>query len=280
MSPTADLYIVAAGNGSRLSTSIPKPLVPITQNEPCLTSTLQQIGEKFRRVFVVTNVRARDQWHRYYHSLQTYHPELARLVVDLQISSGLGDGHATLHGLLAAERRGDPNLAQDVAIAWGDVFWPHAELIDELYAVPLSSSGLLPAVRESDPYVALLVDDRMQCLSADFSKHGERHSSGLHDQSVFRFSRSALKASLQALHDAFWKGGRYITPGGELSLLYSFHHLYNVGKPVSVYQTDYPTLSFNTVEEVRAIQCQIRGRWQGRARAEQSAGKQHLSVDV
>lgn len=268
---TADLYIVAAGNGSRLNASIPKPLVPITQNEPCLTTTLQQIGRKFRQVFIVTNVHARDLWHSYYRSLQTYHPELAEVVVDLPISSGLGDGHATLQGFLAAERRDDPNLAQDVVIAWGDVFWPHAELVDELYSMSLPDSGLLPAVHESNPYVTLRVDDRMQCLSADFSKYGEKHDHGLHDQSVFRFSRAALKASLVALHDSFWKGDRYITQGGELSLLYSFHHLYNRGTPVYVYQTDYPTLSFNTVEEVRAIQCQIRGQWQGHI-AERSAG--------
>jgi NDP-sugar pyrophosphorylase family protein len=280
MALTADLYIVAAGNGSRLKTSVPKPLVPITENEPCLTTTLQQIGGKFRQVFVVTNVLARDHWHSYYHGLQTRHPELAKSVVDLQITSGLGDGHATLHGLLAAERRGDPNLAQDIVIAWGDVFWPHAELIDELYSVALPSSGLLPAVHESNPYVALLVDDRMQCLSADFSKHGEKHTSGLHDQSVFRFTRPALKASLVALHESLWKGGRYITPGGELSLLYSFHHLYNQGNPVYIYQTDYPTLSFNTVEEVRAIQRQVRGQWRGRAHPEQAAGKQPLNCDI
>lgn len=260
---TADLYIVAAGKGSRLNTSLPKPLVSITENEPCLTTTLQQIGWRFRQVFVVTNVQACNLWHSYYQSLQTYHPELAKVVVDLPISSGLGDGHATLQGLLAAERRDDLNLAQDVVIAWGDVFWPHAELIDELYSVSLPISGLLPAVHEPHPYVALRVDDRMQCLSADFSKYGEKHASGLHDQSVFRFSRSVLKASLVALHDSFWKNDRYITPGGELSLLYSFHHLYNRGTPARVYQTDYPTLSFNTVEEVRAIQCQIRGRWEG-----------------
>ena len=56
-----DLYIVAAGTGSRLAADVPKALVPIA-DEPCLTSTLQQIGHKFRRVFVVTNILVLDQW--------------------------------------------------------------------------------------------------------------------------------------------------------------------------------------------------------------------------
>lgn len=261
----ADLYIVAAGNGSRLQAHVPKALVPIT-DEPCLTTTLQQVGRKFRRVFVVTNVLICDQWQAYYRNLRSLYPELASLVVDLPIRSGLGDGHATLHGLIAAERSGDPELAQEVVIAWGDVFWPQAEIADELLAEKPMGSGLLPAVHEPNPYVTLLTNERMQCLSADFSRHGENHATGLHDQSVFRFTRPALKSSLTALHNSFWKNGRYITPGGELSLLYSFHQLYNSGAPAYVYQTHYPTLSFNTVEEVAAIQRQISHRWQNQHR--------------
>lgn len=265
MMAPADLYIVAAGNGSRLKADVPKALVPITE-EPCLTTTLQQVGEKFRRVFVVTNVMVRDQWQHYYRNLQESYPELANLVVDLPIRSGLGDGHATLQGLLSAELSGDPALAQEIVVAWGDVFWLHAEIVDELLCEAPASSGMVPAVREQSPYVTLLTNEENQCLSADFLKYGEVHATGLHDQSVFRFRRAVLKASLAALHSALWKNGRYITRGGELSLLYSFHQLYNSGSPVHVYETSYPTLSFNTVEEVADIQRQISNQWQDRNR--------------
>jgi bifunctional N-acetylglucosamine-1-phosphate-uridyltransferase/glucosamine-1-phosphate-acetyltransferase GlmU-like protein len=264
---TADLYIVAAGNGSRMSAELPKALVPIT-DEPCLTSTLQQIGEKFRKVFVVTNVLARESWQAYFQNLKVNHPKLAGCTVNLQIESGLGDGHATLHGLIAAEEvEGAAALAQDIVVAWGDVFFPHAELIDELLAAVLAGSGLFPAVHEKHPYVALLVNEFMQCVSADFSKYGETHAVGYHDQSVFRFSRPRLMTSLSQIHSALWKGRRYITPGGELSLLYSFHQLFNAGTPAYVYETRYPTLSFNTVEEVAGIQREISARWKNRSQS-------------
>lgn len=262
---TADLYIVAAGNGSRLNAKLPKALVPIT-DEPCLTSNLQQIGEKFRRVFVVTNVRASEAWQAYFSALRADYPELAERIVNLAIESGLGDGHATLQGLKAAEVVDGNALARDIVIAWGDVFFQHAEIIDELLMARPAGAGLLPAVHENNPYVALLVNEQMQCVSADFSKYGESHSDGLHDQSVFRFHRERLLSSLGQIHNALWKGRRYVTPSGELSLLYSFHQLFNAGDPAYVYETRYPTLSFNTIEEVVSIQREISAQWKSRVR--------------
>lgn len=262
---TADLYIVAAGNGSRMNAKLPKALVPITE-EPCLTSNLQQIGDKFRKVFIVTNVRASEAWQAYFGALKADYPELACHIVNLPIESGLGDGHATLQGLKAAEAAAGAALAQEAVVAWGDVFFKHAEIIDELLHARLAGSGLLPAVHEDSPYVALQVNEHMQCVSADFAKYGENHTAGLHDQSVFRFHRERLMVSLREIHNALWKGRRYITPSGELSLLYSFHQLFNAGDPAYVYETRYPTQSFNTVEEVASIQREISSQWKDRVR--------------
>lgn len=251
-----DLYIIAAGNGSRLNAALPKALVPI-RDEPCITTTLRQIAPKFDKVFVVTNVLTRHEWDRYFQHLGNAYPQIARHTWNLPIRSGLGDGHATLQGLLAAERTCEQPVADDVVIAWGDAFFRHAQIIDELLEQPLHGAGLFPVVHESNPYVSLLVDEEMRCAGVDFSKYGESHLHGLHDQSVFRFVRSRLKASLQDLHNSLWKKSRYVTPGGELSLLYTVHHLYNTGDPVRAYETRYPTMSFNTVEEILAIQQKI-----------------------
>lgn len=267
---STDLYIIAAGNGSRISVNIPKALVPIA-DEPCLTTTLQQIGHKFRKVFVVTSVLVQDQWDAYLQGLEVTYPELFKLIVNIAIRSGLGDGHATLQGILAAERMEDASLSQDIVIAWGDVFFPSAGLIDEMLSITPEGSGLLPAAHEINPYVSLLVDEKMRCMSADFSKYGEYHPTGLHDQSVFRFDLSRLRGSLFDLHNALWKNGRYIAPAGELSLLYSFHHLYNSSDPVYVYETQYRTLTFNTVDEVAAIQREISSRWRSTFRYNRSA---------
>jgi hypothetical protein len=254
-----------------MNTDLPKALVPIT-DDPCLTTTLQQIGAKFRTVFVVTNVLACEQWHRYFAQLHATYPELAELVVNLPIRSGLGDGHATLQGLLAAERARGEQLAPDVVVTWGDVFFQHAEIIDELLSLPVQGPGLFPAVHETMPYVSLQVNEAMQCVGVSFSKYGESQLSGLHDQSVFRFARSRLRTCLRDLHAALWKGTRYVAPGGELSLLYAAHQLYNSGDPVYVYETQYPTLSFNTVEEVAAIQREISIRWRNTLSAARRAG--------
>lgn len=265
-----DLYVVAAGNGSRMNSKLPKALVPIT-DEPCLTATLQQIGDKFRRVFVVTNVSASEAWQTYFRALEADYPEIAGRVLNVPIESGLGDGHATLQGLIAAEEaEGDGGLSQDIIVAWGDVFFQHAEIIDELFTAPPGVSGLLPAVHEPNPYVALLVNEQMQCVSADFAKYGETHAAGFHDQSVFRFARHRLKQALREIHNTLWKGRRYLSASGEFSLLYSFHHLFNAGDPVYVYETRYPTLSFNTVEEVAHVQREISMRWNSRRQVRKS----------
>jgi molybdopterin-guanine dinucleotide biosynthesis protein A len=248
-----DLYIIAAGRGSRMGMELPKALLPINENEPCLTTTLRHAGQRFGATYVVTSIHAADQWERYFREIEAAHPELAGRVVNLPIRSGLGDGHAALQGLLAAECLTGGELAQDIVVMWGDVFLPEATIMDELLSRSYQGSGLLPAVWTENPYVSLRVDERMQCVSADFSKYGEMHTIGYHDQSVFRFSRPKLRASLEALHCALWKNGRYLSSGAELSLLFSFHHLYNAGDPASVYETRYPTYTFNTIDEVVAI---------------------------
>lgn len=270
MYPTTDLYIIAAGKGSRMASNVPKALVPIV-DEPCLTTTLKQIGGKFHNVFIVTNNLIQDRWTEYFLDLKKNYPELADNVRNIPIASGLGDGHAVMQAIEGTnDRRFFAN--DDIVIAWGDVFFPHAEIIDELVTKFREGNGFIPAVRENNPYVSLLVDDQMRCTSADFSKYGENHPTGFHDQSVFRFDRRELADALSKLHNAFWKGGRYITPGGELSLLYTFHLMYNSNKhsAARVYETDYPTLSFNTPEEVAAIQHEINIKWQTKFRNQNS----------
>jgi len=250
---STDLYIIAAGKGSRMGGSIPKALVPINPGEPNLTTTLKQVGHAFETVYVVTNNLIQDQWSEYFNGIGS----LGRNVHNVPISSGLGDGHAIHQAFQCVQQH-----QGEIVICWGDVFIQHAEIVDELLSREMNStSGLLPAVREQNPYVSLLVDSSMHCTSADFSKYGESHPSGFHDQSIFRFNKTYIARALKDLHAAFWKGGRYITPGGELSLLHAFHYLYNVGEPLQVYETDYPTLSFNTPEEVAQIQAEINKKW-------------------
>lgn len=272
----ADLYIVAAGTGSRLGGTVPKALIPIV-SEPCLTTTLSGVWNVFRNIFVITNVLCRDVWAEYFVGLAATRPELRERVINLPIRSGLGDGHAVLEGLMAAERIGGLTLAPEMVVMWGDVFLREPELIRELLSRPTFGSGLIPAIFERDPYVCLRVAGEQQCISADFSKHGEHHSSGLHDQSVFRFRRAALQESLLELHRGLWKHDRYIAAGGELSLLYAFHQMYNADKPAYVYETKYSTRSFNTWEDVLRIQAEIE---QQEALSSMPANCNGMDVDI
>lgn len=254
----SDLYIIAAGKGSRMGGNLPKALVPISDNEPNLTTTLKQVGHYFKNVFVVTNRMIQDKWGPYFDSLGA----LGANVINVPIDSGLGDGHAVLEGFVQSVHHDNHADSDDIVVCWGDVFIQHSEIISELLGHNMRNcNGLVPAVREDNPYVTLLVDNHMNCSSADFSKYGENHPSGFHDQSIFRFKKRVLWDTLAKLHTAFWKGGRYIAPGGELSLLYAFHTLYNIKRAVRVYETEYPTLSFNTPQEVVEIQEEINKKW-------------------
>lgn len=252
-----DLYIIAAGHGSRLGGGVPKALVHIL-DEPCLTTTLKHVVPNFRRVFVITSVLAHNAWSTYFSGLDRLNPQLRERLVHLPIEPGVGDGHSALKGMQAAQRLHRSSLPDDMVVMWGDVFLPGQELIRELLARPCKGAGLLPAVAKKNPYVCLRVNEEMQCICADFSKHGEHHAMGLHDQSVFRFVRPRLLENLAELHKSLWKHDRHLAPGGELSLLHCLHRLYNSGTPAHVYETAYAIRSFNTQEEVAQIRQEAR----------------------
>lgn len=253
MTYNADLYIIAAGKGSRMGGNVPKALVPIT-NEPNLTTTLKQIGNKFKNVFIVTNEDIQDQWVKYFASLDE---SLFSNVTNISIRSGLGDGHAVLNAL----KQTTNYFNHEIVVVWGDVFFPFGEIIDELLTMPANGRGLIPAKKVDNPYVTIITDDQLRIKSADFSKYNEIHAHGFHDQSVFRFNKPLIIETLTTLHDSLWKNGQYLTQSGELSLLYAFHYLQNIGKPLQLYETCYPTLSFNTPQEVQHIQKEINEKW-------------------
>ena len=252
-----DLYIIAAGKGSRMGGPLPKALVPINENEPNISTILKQTSGKFNHRYIVINELAVDAWEQYI----SEHASTGFLddVSFISIASGLGDGHAVLSALSAVASE-----SAEIVVMWGDVFLQYSETIDELLSKRLSVStaaGYIPAVMEQNPYVTLLTDSANKIVSADFSKYGENHPSGWHDQSIFYFKRNILLDALIDLNTALWKNGRYITTGGELSMLYVFHYLYNIGSAAVVFETDYPTFSFNTPEEVASIQKEIQKKW-------------------
>lgn len=265
-----DLYIIAAGKGSRLGGSIPKALVPLINDEPNITTILKTIGRKFDHVFIVVNVDIESVWREY---LQTLIPELGKNVHLVPIKSGLGDGHATMCAFAATtpspyhDKEDSQNAlristASNVMVCWGDLYIPDGAIVDEMMgqfaANDFAVSGILPAIFEQNPYVALTTAKMMQCTGASFSKWGELESEGYHDQSIFLFKKESVWAALGTAYDVYWKNGKFTTPGNELSLLHTFNILYNQMEPCIVYETEYPTMSFNTVEELMHIKKELK----------------------
>jgi molybdopterin-guanine dinucleotide biosynthesis protein A len=264
MTKKIDLIIVAAGKGSRMGGNIPKALLEVG-GEVCLTSTLRKIANKFDNVYILTNNAIQGVWDDYFAS-KTFGADIAGHITNVPINSGLGDGHAVMSGMISIADDENAKLAENVIVCWGDVYFPDPELIDELILNTSSATGVIPVVKEDNPYVTILVDDDMNCQSADFSKWNECHPTGFHDLSVFKFNTTQLYIALSILHCTFWKNGRYITPGGELSLLYTFHTFYNATidnesetavPALKVYESDYTTYSFNTPEEIKEIEKKI-----------------------
>ena len=271
-----DLFIVAAGKGSRMGGTLPKALISIEGKDPNIVTTLKRIGSKFRRVFIVTSVDVEPVWVEFI-SANANEPFISN-VINVPIESGKGDGHAVREGLLRSDSimghissfwREPFKYAEEVVICWGDAYIKAAEIVDEMldqYRTanntdgdqhPEWVSGVIPVVEEQEPYVAVTVDDKMMVTGADRSKYGEIHDVGFHDQSIFMFERNWLDKALRTCSNVYLKNGKFSAPGGELSLLQTFNVLYNIGQPLKAYRTKYPTLSFNTPLEVASIKQEI-----------------------
>jgi len=250
------LFIIAAGKGTRMGGSLPKAFMDVG-GKSNIQNTLEKAEGRFKKAFIVANSSLRDVW--------TALVKQIKVDIDFEvlfIESGLGDGHAVLAALQHKQFRqsqfDEPfgsNLNPFVTIVWGDVYIPDSGIFAELISNNSEIVyGKIPVVKEEDPYVTILTDPSLAVTGADFRKLGEGHATGFHDQSIFRFYVYTLIASLERLHNALSKTGRYISPNGELSLLYVFHYIYNKHKsgPIA-FETFYPTMGFNTPEELEMI---------------------------
>lgn len=240
------LMVVAAGLGTRMGgLSVPKALAKVN-GKPNIEYVIQH-GVIYDRIVVIANVKAKEAWVDWQNNCA-----LGRAVELAFIDSGLGDGHAVLNGLKEVNRFYPSKI---ITIMWGDVHINNSEIFAELEAQDLGDSlGIFPVSMEQNPYVTALVDEKMNVTHIDFSKRGECHANGFHDQSIFKFKTAELIDALTNLHNVFWKGGRYIAEGGELNFLHVMHYLNNTGRAVKIYQTEYPLMSYNTPDELKRIQ--------------------------
>lgn len=246
------LYIIAAGIGSRMNSNVPKALLEVSPGTKNYLNTINEFYDGVDYINVVVNEQMRDVWA----IEQEYCANRYEKVRFIYIKSGKGDGHAVLRALVTSIYRDE-----DVGIVcWGDaVFTNGADLLKEMRAKndAYFYGGIIPAHKEENPYVNLLVDDNSNCIGVQFSKLAEiTHGTiGFHDQCIFMF------ASLGKLYDALYDLDRaysrvaysddhgYRTANGELSLLLVFPFLYQQGDHFHVYETQFNVASFNTMQE-------------------------------
>lgn len=269
MSETFDVMIVAAGNGTRMGdTSIPKILTEVN-GKPNLWNTLDKfVNTPVNRVFIVVNHRNADVINHYineYYARANAVPFkynapqiIARDDIEvITIRSGRGDGHAVLEAFSRLK-----NHSKWMFIMWGDAYITSSDIFDDCireYSVRTDDgvtlpSMFIPVINEVNPYVTFIVDHYMTCISADFSKRGEQHPSGFHDQCIFFCDMNIIIPHLETLENAYFKNGRYITDSGELTFLYLIHYLCNIGDPARAIITESPVLSYNTQGEVKEIE--------------------------
>jgi len=260
-----DLWIIAAGRGTRMGdTTVPKALVEI-DGKSNLQNTLDLVRDKFRKVYVVV---AEEMFDVVKLAIHGWYPFSSDLNVDIvPIESGGGDGKAVLEAYRSVVAGGD--VTTRAVIIWGDAHLRSGAIVDELLLAMhknASASIMIPTVMEKTPYVAIntvSVNGIRFALSADFTKYGEVHAEGLHDQSIFGVNWSAVIPSLIAQRLASMKQDEYgivkfTTQSGELTFLNVVHFLWNIDNPAHIYETKFPLMGYNTPEEVEKIKRAIK----------------------
>ena len=242
------LIIVAAGNVSRMgSIPIPKALFPIN-GKPNIEWIIESARGYFDDIIIV----ARNGFGFHFNYLKNSKETPISI---LEISSGLGDGHAVLSTLQILKDQGKLD-ERIITIIWGDLYCPTSILFVELKSHISNISRqpiIVPVAYEKDPYVHFSIDPDGKIRAANFSKFGEIITEGLHDQSVFMGSARVFLKFLTDLHNSLWKDGKYVSNSGELNMLHIFHLMYNVGSPAIVHITENILSSYNSVKGAEKI---------------------------
>lgn len=237
----ANLIIIAAGNGKRMGDiAVPKALYEIN-GYPNLYNTIVKCDGLFDTIYLVIKSTAFKQFDEFCEKHKFN-------CILIPIDSGLGDGHALMSAL-------DSIVEDESIVLWGDAYLQNNEIVKELLEIEYEDSSMIfPVNIEKNPYVTIITDENMNAIAADFSKLGENHKEGLHDQSIFKIKNGIILKTLINMHNVLWKNGRYISESKELNLLHALHLLSCGDYPAKAYISDYSVGCFNTCEEALNIE--------------------------
>lgn len=221
--------IIAAGNQSRFSSSIPKALYPIKDTN-ALNINLIGLRRLCSKIFVVCSENNKDWFSEF--NYNTYER--------MPIESGLGCGDAVLKALKNLNLNDD----DEVIIQWGDSIH-----LPESYAYLVNNStpnSLNILVREEDnPYVSISTNPN----KVSFSKFNEKVNRGYHDLSLFFGNAKYILKYCEAFRDKYFNLDKYEHKHGDefnfLDIINDtniYTNLVNIGSNVVF-------VDFNTVEE-------------------------------
>lgn len=262
-----DLWIIAAGRGTRMGNiSIPKALVKIN-GKSNLQNTLDIVDDIFKNIFVVIASDVKDVVIETIDSWYNDHN-----IITVPVECGGGDGKAILEAYETIKAGvNDVEVSSQCIILWGDAHISSRNIIDELISIMHneSVSAVIPVKLENRPYVSInassiTINGRMIAMSADFTRYGEVRDVGYHDQSIFGVDLNKLIPALGIMRDSNKKiddcgNIKYTTQSGELTFLNVIHYLYNIKNPAILYETEYPLLGYNTIEELKVIEEKMKG---------------------
>lgn len=239
-----ELFIVAAGKGSRMNHNKPKAMMKIGE-EPNVLRTIRLAFEHYDVIYVGVNEDHMDAWMPIRKEIDKFEGK----VIMMSFKSGLGDGDAVMKMLYHPAYIGQPFSM--TTIVWGDTVFKNSKTFA---GAASAEHSYIPVYHEEKPYVAIKAVGGELATGALFSKFGEVHGPGFHDQSLFVYKSEDLETALNAVHAAGFRNGKYDYPGGEMSLLSTINYLYNTGRGMRLSQCILEiSKSYNTFEEYSAI---------------------------
>lgn len=272
------LFVVAAGNGTRLgNTGIPKALTLIN-GEPNLVNIVKTIGHHYNEIIVSIQDKHLPQFEEV---IRDYELQNVTLKV---IESGMGSGDAVLRTLIEGDDVDDEfasTLFQVCHMCWGDVHFKNDKIVQWMLDVdseidntvltnhnnvhlnrPRNAVMIIPTIFEKSPYLRLVESPYdiiyphtsfRKIAQADFS----RSQDGYHDQSIFSVSWALLEY-LQEMRKVTWDSSSksYATPSGDFSFMDVIRYLNNRDENALLFKVndDCKTYGFNTKVEVTEIE--------------------------
>lgn len=219
--------IIAAGKQSRFDADLPKALMPVTSEMNMLDINMNHLQSICDECYVVCSTENESYFSSYPH---------------LTIESGYGCGDAVLRALEEL-----PLTWNDTCfIQWGDSL--HKQSIYQHLISSFKDCMLIPCVIEENPYVQIVSAGKHLCRAL-FSKYGEKTEKGYHDLSLFYGNANEILTALYKMQFLFWDGTKYTHHhGNELQFLDALNDV-NLEAEILPINSDYSTVSFNTVEE-------------------------------